>query len=375
MILSMRIVHIEAGRHLYGGAAQVRYLVEGLAAAGADNVLVCPPQSELVAAPPLARLDCVPMHGDLDVALVWRLARLLKRHAPDLVHVHSRRGADLFGGVAAALTGTPAIITRRVDSSEPRWLLRAKLKHFRAVVALSGAIEAQLAASGISATRTVKIPSAVDTERFTPDPSARERLRRVLGWPSDAPAVGVVAQLIARKRHAWLLPELERLSRALPGLRVVFFGRGPLEAQLRAAVASARLAEVVTFAGFRRDLATLLPGLDVLAHPAEREGLGVALLEAASAGVPVVACAAGGIPDVVVDGETGALVAIDDAAGFGHAIERLLRAPERRRELGEAARSRAVRKFGVERLAAAYGSLYERVLASSATASLRALSR
>jgi glycosyltransferase involved in cell wall biosynthesis len=375
MILRMRIVHIEAGRHLYGGAAQVRYLVDGLAAAGADNVLVCPPQSELAAAPPAARLDPVPMHGDLDVPLAWRLARVLKRHAPDLVHVHSRRGADLFGGVAASLTGTPAVITRRVDTSEPRWLLRAKLKPFRAVVALSGAIEAQVAASGISASRTVKIPSAVDTERFAPDPNARERLLKTLGWSSDALAVGVVAQLIARKRHAWCLPELERLSRELPGVRIVFFGRGPLEAALRAAVASAGLAGVVTFAGFRGDLAMLLPGLDVLVHPAEREGLGVALLEAASAGVPAVACAVGGIPDVVVDGETGVLVAVDDAAGFGHAIERLLRAPERRRELGAAARARAVRKFGVERLAAAHSALYERVLASSAAASLQALSQ
>jgi glycosyltransferase involved in cell wall biosynthesis len=155
---------------------------------------------------------------------------------------------------------------------------------------------------------------------------------------------------------------LPELVREWPQLRVVCFGRGPLEAPLRAELAARGLARHVVLAGFRADLPLLVPGLDVLVHPASREGLGLALLEAASAGVPVVACAVGGVPDVVVDGETGALVARDDAAAFGQALHALLASPAERRRLGAGARRHVERKFDTARLVAAHHSLYARVL-------------
>jgi glycosyltransferase involved in cell wall biosynthesis len=358
----MRIAHIEAGRHLYGGAAQVRYLVEGLAGRGVDNVLLCARGSELAAAVPAARVRALPMHGELDVTLPLRLARELKRLQPDLVHVHSRRGADLYGGLAAALAGVPAVLSRRVDAAEPSLLARVKYRPYRAVVALSRAIEAQLEAAGVPRERIVPIASGVDTQRYRPDAAARGRLTSALALPADALIVGVVAQLIDRKRHAWLFALLPELVREFPKLAVVCFGRGPLEARLRAELRERGLAERVVLAGFRGDLAALLPGLDLVAHPASREGLGLALLEAASAGVPVVACAVGGVPDVVVSGETGALVARDDAAAFRQALRTLLASPAERARLGAAARRHAERRFDTGRLVAAHHALYMRVL-------------
>ena len=91
----MRIAHIEAGRHLYGGAAQVGYLLEGLASSGVDNVLISPPGSELGAHAKGGLVRSMPMRGELDATLLPRLVRELKRVKPDLVHVQSRRGADL----------------------------------------------------------------------------------------------------------------------------------------------------------------------------------------------------------------------------------------------------------------------------------------
>jgi glycosyltransferase involved in cell wall biosynthesis len=364
----MRIAHIEAGRHLYGGAAQVRYLIEGLTHRGVENLLLCAPGSELGAAVGAALVRELPMRGELDVTLVLRLARELKRLQPDLVHVHSRRGADLYGGWAAALAAIPAVVTRRVDAAEPAAFARLKYRPFRAVVALSRAIERQVLAAGVPPERIVPIPSAVDTERYRPDSAARERLCRAFELPLDAVVVGVVAQLIDRKRHAWLFALLPKLVREWPQLRVLCFGRGPLERRLRATLAERGLTSHVVLAGFRTDLPELLPGLDLLVHPAEREGLGLALVEAASAGVPVVACAVGGVPDVVVDGETGALVARDDAAAFSRAIGALLAHADERRRLGTAARRRAERQFNVGGLVAAHLSLYSRVLGEPAAA-------
>jgi glycosyltransferase involved in cell wall biosynthesis len=184
--------------------------------------------------------------------------------------------------------------------------------------------------------------------------------------PADALVVGVVAQLIERKRHSRLLAVLPNLLWGCPQLRVVCFGRGPLEARLRRQLTRLALTDCVTLAGFRHDLPELLPGLDLLVHPAEREGLGLALLEAASAGVAVVACAVGGVPDVVVDGETGVLVQRDDAVALRDAIARLLGAPQERRRLGAGARRHVERRFDTARLVAEHLALYTRLLAEPA---------
>jgi glycosyltransferase involved in cell wall biosynthesis len=371
----MRIAHIEAGRHLYGGATQVRYLLEGLTDSGVENDLLCAKGSELGAAAPAASVVELPMRGDLDVLLLPRLVRALKRLRPDLVHVHSRRGADLYGGSAAAIAGITSVITRRVDANEPAVLARLKYRPYRAVIALSRAIEEQLHAAGVDSERVVRIPSAVDTQRYRPDDAARARLLAAFGFPADALVIGIVAQLIERKRHAWLFAQLPELVAAWPQLRVVCFGRGPLERRLRGEVAALGLENDVVLAGFRADLPSLLPGLDLLVHPADREGLGVALLEAASAGVPVVGCAVGGVPDVVVDGETGVLVPRDDAAVLRRAVGALLGAPEERRRLGVAARRHAERSFGTIRLVAEHLSLYRRVLGARAAATARTVVR
>jgi glycosyltransferase involved in cell wall biosynthesis len=371
----MRIAHLEAGRHLYGGAAQVRYLLEGLTARGVDNVLLCPRGSELAAAAPAATVVPLPMRGELDAMLVVHLTRALRRLAPDLVHVHSRRGADFYGAAAAALLGLPAVLTRRVDSPEPAWLGRWKYRPYAAVIALSRAIEAQLLAAGVDANRVVRIPSAVDTARHRPDAAARGRLLAAFRLPSNALIVGVVAQLIERKGHAVLIAALAELVREQPTLRVLCFGRGPLEGALRAEIAARRLEQHVVLAGFRRDLAELMPGFDVLAHPASREGLGLTLLEAASAGVPVVACDAGGVADVVVQGATGLLVPVGDAAALRAALARLLAGRAERARLGAAARAHAERQFDVARLAPAHLSLYERVLAERATRAVPTVTR
>jgi glycosyltransferase involved in cell wall biosynthesis len=190
--------------------------------------------------------------------------------------------------------------------------------------------------------------------------------------PHDALLVGVVAQLIARKRHAWLFELLSEVVARDPRIRVLCFGRGPLAAPLRAALVRAGLAAHVVLAGFRDDLPELLPGLDVVAHPADREGLGVALLEAASCGVPVVAAAAGGVADVVEHGVTGLLARPDDPAAFRAALERLTASTAAERAaLGAAARERMTRRFGVAAMTAAHLDVYARVLDEAAAVRAR----
>ena len=166
--------------------------------------------------------------------------------------------------------------------------------------------------------------------------------------PADALLVGVVAQLIERKGHRFLLAALPPLVAAYPELRVLFFGQGPLESALGQEIAAAGLAGVVSLAGFRHDLETILPCLDLLVHPALMEGLGVSLLQASSAGVPIVASRAGGIPEAVRDGENGLLVPPGDVAALGAAVDALLADPELRRALGAGGQALMAREFSID---------------------------
>ena len=308
------------------------------------------------------------MRGELDAPLIGRLRRALRAAKPDLVHVHSRRGADLYGGVAAALERIPAILTRRVDSPEPALWARLKYRPYARVIALSRAIETQLVGSGLERDKVVRIPSAVETGRFRPDPSARSRVLEAFALPADAFVIGVVAQLIARKRHEWLLEQLSELVRRDARIRVLCCGRGPLEARLRAAIAARGLERQVVLAGFRDDLAELMPGFDLLAHPAEREGLGVALLEAASCGLAVVACGRGrrGRRDRARSHRRAR------RARRRARVRRRARAADlesaRARGLGGAARAEMQRRFSVRAMVTAHLDLYSAVLNEPAAA-------
>ncbi len=363
----MRILHLESGRYLYGGARQVTYLIEGLDALGIDNVLLCARGSAIAHCALPAEIIELPLGGDLDVGQCLRLTRMLRGLGVDLLHVHSRRGADLYGGLAARRAGVPGVLTRRVESGEPVPWARFKFRHYARVIAISSAIRAQLAERfGQAPSKLVLVPSAVDPERFHAD-GARERLVEAFGLPPDAVVVGCVAQLIPRKGHVTLLRSVADLVGAHPRLRLICFGAGPLANELERQIAALGVTERVTLAGFREDLPALLPGLDLLVHAADREGLGVAVLEALAARVPVVAAAAGGVPDIVENGITGLLVRPNDSAALAAAMERMLSDHALRSHLVEAGRAKVEQVFSIARMVRGNLDVYREVLGSRGT--------
>ncbi len=359
----MRVLHVEAGRHLYGGARQVAWLLEGLAERDVDNLLACPEGAAVAEEGRRAgaRVVEMPMKGDLDLALVGRLRRLIRAQGVELVHVHSRRGADILGGIAARLEGVPCVLSRRVDNPERAWVARLKYRLFDRVITISEGIREVLLAEGVEPGRVVCVRSALDAAPFDRD-CDRDRLEGELGIAGDGPLLGVVAQLIPRKGHRHLLAALPALVERHPGLRVVFFGRGGHEAALRREVEERGLGGAVVFAGFRRDLARFLPCLDLLVHPADMEGLGIALLQAQAAGVPVVASRAGGIPEAVADGETGLLVAPGDVAGLEAAVARLLADEPGRLAMGRRGRERIREAFSIDTMVIGNLAVYREVL-------------
>lgn len=359
----MKIVHVEAGMHLYGGAQQVLYLLEGLRDRSCDNLLVCPPGSAIAQAARAhgLRVTELPLHGDTDLVFIPRLRQLLRRERPDLVHLHSRRGADLLGGIAARLAGIRCVLSRRVDNPEPAAWARLKYRLYDRVITISDGIRRVLLTEGVAPERVVCVPSAVDAAPFA-HACERDWFLAEFDLPAEARVLGVIAQLIPRKGHRHLFAALPELLRRHSDLHVICFGQGPLHAELEAAITAASWRRRVRLAGFRTDLARLLPCLYGVVHPAEMEGLGVSLLQAAAAGVPIVASRAGGIPEAVRDGVNGLLVPPGDTGALARALEDLLADPQRAAGFGRRGRELVRQEFSIDRMVEGNLRVYTEVL-------------
>lgn len=359
----MRVLHVESGMHLYGGARQVHYLLQGLQAQGVENILACAEGSAIgrAAASSVAQLAQMPMRGDHDLALVGRLRRLIRRTRPDLVHLHSRRGADTLGGLAAKLEGRPCVLSRRVDNPEPRWWVELKYRLYDHVITISEGIRRVLLAEGLPAAKVSCVHSAVVAEDYR-RPCDRRVFRETFALPAAGPVAGMIAQLIPRKGHRHLLAALPRVLARHPDLKVLLFGQGPLEGELRRAVDAAGLAGSVRLVGFRDDLPRWLGCLDLVVHPADMEGLGVSLLQAAAAGVALIGTRVGGIPEIVREGQSGILLAPGDAAALAEAMIRLLDDEAERRRMGRAGAALVDAEFSVPAMVAGNLRVYEQVL-------------
>lgn len=191
------------------------------------------------------------------------------------------------------------------------------------------------------------VPSGIDAEVFRPDPAARDELRRRYGL-GDAPVVTCVSRLVPRKGQDALIRALPRIHRRVPGTRLLLVGSGPDADRLRRLAIGTGVAEHVVFTGAVP--ASELPAHhavgDVFALPCRTrgggldvEGLGIALLEAAAAGLPVVAGDSGGAPETVQDGRTGHVVGGRDLDALVEALVRLLARPDRAQAMGAAGRA------------------------------------
>jgi len=359
----MKIVHVETGRHFYGGAQQVIWLLNGLQAAGVDCQLVCPPDADISVAAakegiPVTNLSCA---GDHDLRFAWWLRNHLRADPPDIVHCHSRRGADFLGGWAAKTAGVPAILSRRVDNPEPAWTAALRYRPYDKVIAISENIASVLTGNGFDGSRLVVIRDAVDVDSINAAPD-NGVLQREFGIAPTAFSIAVVAQLIPRKGHRFILDVLPGLCAEHPFIKVIFFGAGESEADLRALSRKLGLSATVNFAGFRHDLDEYLAAFDLLVHPAEREGLGVAMLKGAAAELPVIAFDIAGASEAVAHGKTGVLIPPGDLSALQKAIELMIDEPQLREDLGRAGKQRMRDDFSIETMVESHLEVYEQIL-------------
>lgn len=226
-------------------------------------------------------------------------------------------------------------------------MVRLKYRLYDRVITISEGIRRVLLGEGLAPDKVVCVHSAVDTQLYQPE-GDRDWFLREFGLGEDELAIGMAAQMIERKGHKDLFAALPAVLERHPRIRVLLFGQGPLRESLEREVRRRHLEGVVSFEGFRRDLPAVLPCLDLMVHPARMEGLGVALLQAAACGLPIVAGRAGGIPEIVRDGQNGYLVEPGDVAGLTQSLMRLCGDAGQRRRFGDEGRRIALQDFSID---------------------------
>lgn len=333
------------------------------------------------------KLHVLPFHRGLSlrglIVTVARLLRLYRRVRPDVVHAHTSV-AGLSALIAATLARVPVKVFTihgfrwETQRGIGRWLvllanrLTCRLADRVFVVSRSNlerALEKRICRSGKAMVLGHGSISGVDAEGEF-DPSSfpeerREEVRSCLRIPTDAQVVGFVGRIVADKGVHELESAWRRVRADFPAAYLVLAGRietgNPVTPEVLDAL---RSDERVRFAGFRRDVASLLSILDVLVLPSYREGFPVVPLEAAAMKVPVIGTRIRGTLDAVVDGYTGILVKPRDAAALAGALRKLLGDPDLRRKLGDSARARALLQFRPSTLAADLVAEYESLLRS-----------
>jgi glycosyltransferase involved in cell wall biosynthesis len=241
--------------------------------------------------------------------------------------------------------------------------LTAALRYrpFRRIIAISEAIAAVLRDRGVEDHRIEVIRDAVDVKAFA-DPADCVAFRTEFSIPESTLVIAAAGQLIPRKGHRYLLEAISELKDTHPPFRLILFGDGHLNNQLRSQAASLGLGDTVQFVGFRDDLDSFFPCFDIFAHPALAEGMGVVTLKAQAAAVPVVGFAAGGLPEAVANAQTGLLVPPEDVGALKDAIAKLIDDDALRRRFGDAGQQRMKNEFSIDTMTDKHISLYENVL-------------
>ncbi len=373
-----------------GPALHVAYLTEGLAERGYDTTLVAgslargEDSMQFVAerhGVAVVRVD--ELHREIsplrDVVAALRLARLIRRERPQILHTHTAK-AGAVGRLAAVLAGgaRPPIIVHTFHGHVLRGyfgpvrthlfrLLERALAHVSTrLVAVSPEVRDDLVALKVApADKFEVVRLGIELgERVDEDETVRDETRRVLGIVGERFVVGWIGRMTAVKNTDLILRAFADLRERGVDAVLCLVGDGPDRAELERRAHELGVMRHCLFLGYQEEVARFYSAFDTLLLTSVNEGTPVTTIESLAAARPVVSTRVGGVPDVVEDGVDGFLAESGDAGGLADALERLARDPELRAQMGRAGRERVLTRYAVDRLVGDVDRLYRRLLAA-----------
>ncbi|HLZ44233.1 MAG TPA: glycosyltransferase [Gemmatimonadales bacterium] len=292
----MRVLQVDSGRHWRGGQHQVWLLCRELARErGIEQALVTKQGSELAQR---AASGGISVHGTtwdigLDPRAWWHLRRTIATFQPDIIHVHDSHALTLAATVAM---GRTIVATRRVEFRIGRF---GSWRRPDRIIAISEAVKRSLIRDGIASDAVVVVHDGVDVAEIRRAAEPPLAIRRQLTIPATAPLAINAAALTAEKDHRTLILAAHYARAKRPDLYWVIAGEGKLREDLTAEIARLGLRDRVHLVGYVDRIDALIAEASVFVLSSKSEGLGSVLLNALALGRPVVATAAGGIPEIL----------------------------------------------------------------------------
>lgn len=292
-----------------------------------------------------------------------KLARFAGERGVQILHSHGRGAVAYAGGVRLMHRRMRLVHNVHRADGDPvssKALVRdATLGAMDSIVAVSHAAAREFSVTnGVQQDRINVIYNGIDLTRFNQrrdgdSPPAKES--------SGYPTLGSIMNLSCDKDFTTLLNGFALVLSSYPNASLRIVGHGPAEVEVKQLSRELNIEQHVDFLGFRNDIPDLLSGFDVLIHSTRTEGLGIAVLEAMAAGVPVAATHVGGIPEIVKDGRSGVLFEPGDTEALSSAVVDLLENKEKRLDMIDSARQQVKARFSLQIMCGQYGELYSRI--------------
>jgi glycosyltransferase involved in cell wall biosynthesis len=343
----LSLLFIDTEKIWRGGQAQLLTLIKGLHQRGHRTNLICHPKTLLEKRAAKLGIPTHPMsiRSELGIISFFRLIPAMRRIRPEIIAFNTPK-AVFIGTAASCFTSVGArIIFRRVNFPLRKSFF-TRLKYTWGIdctVAISESIRLQLEISGIPGSRIKTIYEGMDLSLYP------VRSEKDVSGPGKPTVVGTVAHLSHEKGIQYLIEAAAMIPDVHRKLRFVIVGEGDCLEDLQALVRDKGLPDVFLFAGFHSNTAQYMKTFDIFTLPSLSEGLSSAILEAMAASLPIVATNVGGIPELVIDGDNGLLVAPEDPVALAGAIRRLCENPKESHRMGLRGRERMEEKFTMER--------------------------
>lgn len=359
------ILHTEASNGWGGQEIRIFREMLGIRSRGYRVLLAAPPEAALLARARQAGLETFAASMDrrhMPGGLSF-LRRIIRENGVDVINTHSSSDSWI-GSIAGRMEGIAVLRTRHISSAVSGSLLTRCLygRLCDEVITTGEYIRNQLIRDlRLDPSRVVSIPTGIDVEELNGGSGVQFRME--LHVERTAPVIGIAAVLRSWKGHLDLLEAVEAARRALPALRLLIVGDGPMRERIRAVARERGLEGCVVMTGHREDIANVIAAFDVAVMASyASEGIPQFALQAMAAGKPVVATRVGGIPEVVEDGVTGLLVEPRNPGLLAQAVVGLLQDPDKRRQMGVKARERVTASHSYEKMLDRIEECYRRLL-------------
>jgi glycosyltransferase involved in cell wall biosynthesis len=362
----MRVLHLSSEKSWRGGEQQIAYLVLEQRAQGIDVEVAVRKGSSFEAFCQKNNFSYTSLSfaSSISIGTALAIKSICRVKKIDLVHMHAAKSHSI--GVLSAFLGnrTPLILSRRVDFvPKNSFFTRWKYNHraIKKILCVSDKIreimQAYVNHPGIVAT----VHSGIDLAKFSA-PTTENILRQEFNIDPSTVLIGNTSALEKHKDYHTFIDAIEHVLKRGHRVAAFIIGKGSLEIPLKKYVEEKGIRSSFHFTGFRNDITRVLPCLDIFMITSNEEGLGTSVLDAFAARVPVVATHAGGIPEMVVDEQSGLLAPIGDPKTLADNLERLIKTPSLRTTLIEGAQKKLT-EFSKEATAEKTIRAYQEVLA------------